>query len=121
MARTGRTFPKIEGGSFDVASQIAARLREHGTYGNEQKASAALRRRTGLSASGASAMITMALHLYDQAVEVCAAHQRALWAARTGGPLRVPVAAREDLRGRAPGHSDECYDETLSWVFYIHH
>ena len=121
MARTERTFPKIEVGSFDVAVQIAARLREHGTYGNEGKASAALRRRTGLTISEAAAMMNMALHLYDQAVEVCAAHEGALWAARTGGPLQVPAETRSDLRLRAPGHSDKRYDETLSWVFYTHH
>jgi hypothetical protein len=106
---------------FDIALQIAARLREHSTYGNEAKASAALRRRTGMASAEATAMMNMALHLYDQAVEVCAVHEVTLWASRTGGPLRVPAAVRGDLRLRAPGHSDECYDETLSWAFYTHH
>src|SRR5262245_44636330 len=108
MARTERTFPEIEGGAFAVAVTISARLRAHGTYGNKGKASAALRRRTGLTADEAAAVMNMALHLYDQAVEVCAAHERLLWGARTRGRLRVPPEARSDLRLRAPGHSDKC-------------
>jgi hypothetical protein len=44
-----------------------------------------------------------------------------LWAARTGGPLIVPAPIREKLRALAPGESDEDYDETLSWVFWVYH
>ena len=108
--------------ALEVALQMVARRREHGAYGDDKNLVKALRRRIGsIDADEAVALHDRAAKLYDAAVSVAARHGPALFAARTGGPLQIPSGVRDAMRMIAPGESDDIYDETLSWVFYVNH
>ena len=107
---------------LSAALQVVARYREHGVYGTRPRLLQAIKRRLpGSSPEERIALLERASAVYDAAVTVAAEHVPELWAARTGGPLIIPAPIREKLRALAPGESDEDYDETLSWVFWVYH
>ena len=108
--------------SLEVALQMVARRREHGASGNDAELLKALRRRIeNPPEQDAVALLARATKLYDAAVAVAGQNAAELWSARTGRELNIPSGPREEMRALAPGESDEDYDETLSWVFYVNH
>ena len=101
---------------------MVARRREYGTYGSEHELLKALQRRIGtIGEHDAVTLLERAAKLYDAAVIVVAQNVSALRGARTGRALRIPDHVRKEIRNHAPGESDEDYDETLSWLFYVNH
>jgi hypothetical protein len=112
---------------LEVALDVARRRRDFESYGSENKALRALRRRCpNFAPAEYEDALNRAYRLYDVAEELVASHKAALWANLEAPDGQVPYATLyddlvEQARIRCPGFHAHSYSSTLGWIWFWHH
>jgi hypothetical protein len=112
------------GNLLDAAWQVAKVFRTYGTYGTQEKAAKALRRRCpAISTRRCDNALVKAIALHDAAATAVAADVQSLLDETDVLAGRFPNYRRQVTRVRleCPGFYASTCREALSWVFYQCH
>jgi len=112
----GETLPEI-------AEDVARRFRGFDEYGSEDKAIAALRRRSGAEPEECARAFGIARDAYIAAEGLVKRKASELWEIYKAAPKQFPdmTPYAPELSEAVPGLQPERAASVLSWVFYWHH